>query len=394
MVKKIFLISILFIFVSPIKAKITNASNAIFLDKSAYRFDLASNSFNTTAYFDADGNESAMTSETSFSMTDISMKLAYGYSENLEFNLGLIARYLTTTYSSGGTDYDKTKMGLESGFIGGKYYLGEVSKIRYAVGGGYRQTLYTNSKYDPPSSPPRDQVSLGDDGSEYRLDFYGTYLGSEFRFDTLISYVSPPNNLSQEINYKLEGVYWPASFGFVLGVNGIKSLNKDPYANDPSLKPQIALGGTSLFNSTNRELMAPYVGINYDFQKFNFESKVGTVSSGVSTDKGIFFIFAINFGSKGQSKESVKVETFKEYTIDGSVLKVSARGTFIKIDQGLSTDVEKGMAFDVYQTDYFGGNVLVASGVAYEVGSDWSIIKLTKKYKEIEIKPGFAARGK
>jgi hypothetical protein len=210
----------------------------------------------------------------------------------------------------------------------------------------------------------------------------------------MLSYVSPPNNLSQEIDYKLEGLYQPSSYGIVFGLSGIKSLNKDPYANDPALKPKIALGGTSLFNSTNRELMATYLGLNYDFQKFNFESKVGTIMSGVSTDKGIFFVFAINFGSKGQSKESVKVESFKEYTIDGSVLKVSARGSFVKIDQGLSTDVEKGMGFDIYQTDYFGGNVLVASGIAYEVGSDWSIIKLTKKYKEIEIKPGFAARGK
>ncbi len=87
------------------------------------------------------------------------------------------------------------------------------------------------------------------------------------------------------------------------------------------------------------------------------------------------------------------MESFKEYVVDGSVLKVSARGNFIRIDQGLSTDVEKGMKFDIYQTDYFGGNVLVASGIAYEVGADWSIIKLVKKYKEIEIKPGFAARG-
>jgi len=93
------------------------------------------------------------------------------------------------------------------------------------------------------------------------------------------------------------------------------------------------------------------------------------------------------------STESLKVESFKEYHIDGSVLKVSARGNFIKIDQGLSTDVEKGAKFDIYQTDYFGGNLLVASGVVFEVGSDWSVIKLTKKYKDIEIKPGFAARG-
>jgi hypothetical protein len=102
----------------------------------------------------------------------------------------------------------------------------------------------------------------------------------------------------------------------------------------------------------------------------------------------------INLNSEGVTAESVKIDSFKEYQIEGSVLKVSARANFIKIDQGLSTDVEKGMLFDIYQTDYFGGNVLVASGYIQEVGSDWSVIKLTKKYSDIQIKPGFAARGK
>ena len=89
----------------------------------------------------------------------------------------------------------------------------------------------------------------------------------------------------------------------------------------------------------------------------------------------------------------MKIDAFKEYHVDGSVLKVSARGNFLRIDQGLSTDVEKGMKFDIYQTDYFGGNELVASGIVYQVGADWSVIKLLKKYKEITILPGFAARG-
>ena len=89
----------------------------------------------------------------------------------------------------------------------------------------------------------------------------------------------------------------------------------------------------------------------------------------------------------------IKIDSFKEYIVDGSVLKVSARGNFIRVDQGLSTDVEKGMKFDIYQTDYFGGNVLVGSGIVFDVGVDWSVIKLTKRYNQIVIKPGFAARG-
>ena len=114
---------------------------------------------------------------------------------------------------------------------------------------------------------------------------------------------------------------------------------------------------------------------------------------GKSTDKGNLIIAGLSWNSIGVTAESIKIDAFKEYHIDGSVLKVSARGNYIKIDQGLSTDVEKGAKFDIYQTDYFGGNVLVGSGVVFEVGADWAVVKLLKKYKDIEIKPGFAARG-
>ena len=133
--------------------------------------------------------------------------------------------------------------------------------------------------------------------------------------------------------------------------------------------------------------------MNYSFDKAIFAIKGQTVASGVSTDKGNSIIVSLVWGTEGVTAESIKVDSFKEYQVDGSVLKASVRGNFIKIDQGLSTDVEKGMKFDIYQTDYFGGNVLVASGVAYEIGADWSIIKIVKKYKEIDIQPGFAARG-
>ena len=118
-----------------------------------------------------------------------------------------------------------------------------------------------------------------------------------------------------------------------------------------------------------------------------------TVMEPVSTDAGSEVMFTITTQNIGETEEKTKIEKFKDYAIDGSVLEVSGRGNFIKIDQGLQSDVEKGRSFDIYQTDFFGGNELVAEGVVYEVGSDWSIIKLTKKFKNVEIRPGFAARG-
>ena len=74
-------------------------------------------------------------------------------------------------------------------------------------------------------------------------------------------------------------------------------------------------------------------------------------------------------------------------------LKVSPRGKFVKIDRGVASDVEKGMKFDIYRTDYFGGNKLMATGVVYQAGADWSIVKLVKKYGAGSLKKGDTARG-
>jgi hypothetical protein len=136
-----------------------------------------------------------------------------------------------------------------------------------------------------------------------------------------------------------------------------------------------------------------YSHSNLSYDEILFAIKGQTVIAGKSTDKGNSVVIGLSWRTRGLTQESVKIDSFKEYIVDGSVLKVSARGNFIRIDQGLSTDVEKGMKFDIYQTDYFGGNILVGSGTIFDVGVDWSVIKLTKRYNEIEIKPGFAARG-
>ena len=82
-----------------------------------------------------------------------------------------------------------------------------------------------------------------------------------------------------------------------------------------------------------------------------------------------------------------------EYLVEASVVKISPRGKFLKIDKGIAGDVEKGMKIDIYQADFFGGNLLVVSGVVLQVGVDWAIVKITKRFRDIQIKIGFTARG-
>ncbi len=365
------------------EAAAIHRGGAELLNAKAYSIYFDTSLFVTKSHLDETGTEIEMPEGTGYHLIDADFKISYGLSSSLEASV--FGKVRSVSSNDGTTTASKT--GPESIGVEAKYSFSPIGKVKYAIGARYRQTLYTNTKYT--QLPPSDEIILGDDGSEYGVDFYMTYTSNPWKLDLMAGYNSPPSNLSSEIIYNAQARYRFTQLALSAGVDGIYSLKKDPAAE----KPLLATGQTALFNSYNREKIVPYLGADYAFEKFLLGIKGGSVVSGRSTDKGSYFLANVSWSSEGVSPESVKIESFKEYHIDGSVLKVSARGNFIKIDQGLSTDVEKGMKFDIYQTDYFGGNILVASGVAYEVGADWAVIKLTKKYKEIEIKPGFAARG-
>ena len=373
----------------PAYAKARHRGGAELLNPKAYTMGLGLSRFQTAAYFDQDGSEITMVEGNDYSFIDLDFKLAYGVSPNIEVTGFGKVRSVSSTLNNNST----SKSGAESLGIEGKYSFEPIGVTKYAMGIHYRQTLYTNTIYSSISQIPIDEVVLGDSGSEYGVHFYLTHNPRPFKWDAKIGYVSPPNNLSAEVNYHFELLYQLDSLSFFGGVEGIYSLGSDEFESNPNLKPTQAKGATTLWNSINREKFVPFVGFNYAFDKIFFSARAASVMRGSYTDQGTELSGMISFDSEGETPENKKIESFKEYSVDGSVLKVSARGNFIRIDQGLSTDVEKGMKFDIYQTDYFGGNVLVASGLAYEVGADWSIIKIVKRYNEIIIKPGFAARG-
>ncbi|MEA9358544.1 hypothetical protein SHI21_20070 [Bacteriovorax sp. PP10] len=374
---------------APLMAAGVHRGGAELLNPSAYAINANASMFQTSAFYDTDGVETELVDGNKYRLIDMDLAVSYGVSKSLEITAMGRFRQVSSTVN----EITKENSGPESLGVEAKYAFETMGNLRYAVGIHYRQTLYTNASYENATLVPEDEIILGDSGSEYGVDLYTTYISAPWKFDARIGYSSPANNLSDEVTYKLEGMYRFSKLGLLAGVEGIYSLKKDEFSETPALKAVQATGGTALFNSINREKVAPYLGFNYAFDKFIMAVKGQTVMSGTSTDKGNTISLNIGWSSDGVTPESVKVDSFKEYQVDGSVLKISARSNFIRIDQGLSTDVEKGMKFDIYQTDYFGGNVLVASGIVYEVGADWSIIKLVKKYKDIEIKPGFAARG-
>jgi hypothetical protein len=370
-------------------AAVVYRGGAELLNAKAYSIQIDASVFTMTAHYDDEGVEFPKLDGSSYRMIDTDLKISYGLSYNLE--TALTAKFRNVNSNDGVNA--ATNTGPESFGVEAKYAFTPINSLRYAIGLRYRQTLYTNTQYTNNQVAPIDEVILGDDGSEYGVDFYGTYTANPWKLDLKLGYNSPPNDLSSEIVYDVSAHYRFTKLSLIAGIEGIHSLGRDQFTDTPSLKPILSRGQSYQFNSLNRELNMPYIGADYSFDRFLFGVKAKSIVSGKSTDKGNVLLATLTWNSAGVTSESIKIDSFKEYQIEGSVLKVSARGNFIKIDQGLSSDVEKGALFDIYQTDYFGGNVLVGSGSVFEVGSDWAVIKLSKKFKEIEIKPGFAARG-
>jgi len=387
MLRIVFLIFVLFN--KSIVASIYKNEGANLLNPKAYSFQYQSHYFFSTGVINKDGVYTAFPDTDSFNEWNNDLSLSYGLSKTLELTGKFAFRMVNGTNSTGSL----SASGPESIEAQLKYLVHKTKNEGLALDLRFRQTLFTNHVYAANETIPQNDFALGDDGSEYRVGALLYYFLKGSRFDFSLHYISPPNNLSTELEYMGKFSFQISKLIPFIGVKGIYSLGTDDSNGNQDIRPKMATGPSGMYNSVNRQMIKPFVGLDIDYKKITLTGLAGTTLSGVSTDKGHFMAFSVQFFTDGVTPEFEKIESFKEYTIEGSVLKVSARGNHLKIDQGLSTDVEKGMKFDIYQTDYFGGNDLVASGEVIEVGADWSVIKIEKKYKEIEIKAGFQARG-
>ena len=312
-----------FLAIGSSNATAVHMGGAELLNAKAYSVNLETSVFQSASVLDQDRVEQSFADSDKFRMIDGNFKISYGLSRNLETSLLFRARAVSAVNQG----ISASATGPESAGVEAKYGFDPIGNIRYALGLYYRQTLYTNTVYATQATVPTDTIILGDDGTEYGVGIYATANNHPWKLDMSMIYVSPPNDLSSEIHYNFEGIYFLSKLSFLGGIGGVYSMNKDLALS----KPILARGPSNMFNSLNREFMAPYLGFNYAFEKTLFYAKASTIVSGRSTDKGSSAILGLKWSSEGETAESLKVNSFKEYHIEGSVLKVSARGNFIKI---------------------------------------------------------------
>jgi hypothetical protein len=237
---------------------------------------------------------------------------------------------------------------------------------------------------------------LGDDGAEYSLGLGGTYAFKKNNFLTgKFGYRNPGSDLSDEIYWQIEGALVWKNLALVAGVDGLSSLNNDPYQDNDLDRPILNTGSTFLYNSINRGFISPYAGVNFAFgQTWRIELRGSRPMNGNSTDLGTDFGFSLFRRVEADLKKQSD-KTFKEYDFEAVIKKVSPQNGYVVIDKGLADDVQKGTKIDFFEFDFLGGNILVASGIVIQVKSDTSVVKISQIFNDKnQLKEGFVARGK
>jgi hypothetical protein len=363
-------------------------ADAEVINKKSYQIELGVGTWASSSTIDADGNEEEFADDEGYSKLEGDLLFKYGFNRKVEFRFGGLFRQVKSTLQ------EATKSGAESIRFGTKYQFDSKTALKYALDLEYGMTLYSNTDYVDSSQIPEGEIVLGDAGNFFHVKGIMSYkFRSKNHLNASLAYVGMPNELSSELKYDVNGHLVWNSFSVYAGIEGVNSMKNDPYSAEPENKPPQGLSESNLYNSVNRSYTKPYIGLYKTFGRTRWGLQGSQVIGGISTDKGSEILFTLAFNSRGETKEDRKISKFKEYDVEASVIKVSPRGKFVKIDKGLSQDVEKGMRFDIYKTDYFGGNELIAQGFVYELAADWAIVKLSKKFKKTEIKSGFTARG-
>ena len=351
--------------------------------------------FQTSGHFEHDGTSSPPEEDEAFSRFDGELSLGYALSRKLSWEAGLRFRQNSSNYLQGNEISTATNSGLESYYLKGRLSVPSSKSLIYALILQARQSNEENKNYNSLAEIPTDEIILGDGGTEFSLGLTLSYLRTKKHIlNTQVLLRRPGNNLSNEMPYLVTSDWTHRPWVFSLGAEGIFSLKSDEFSNNPEQKPFQATGSTHLYNSINREYFAPRAGIYYAFNNLRLGFEIAPVLFGVSTDKGTRFGINLLWSGNKRLREKRKINRFKEYSIEANIVKVSARGKFVLIDKGLSSDIEKGMKFDIFENNDSGKNILIAEGIVYKSSGNKAVIKLTRKMKRRRIKKGFAARAK
>jgi hypothetical protein len=375
-------------------AQVSYISPTRTLNRRGHQLGLSTDYFNSSTRIDKDDQIQDFESGESFSRIQSEFSGSYGLIDNLQLTGGIRYRQNNSTIVStlSGAAENDISSGVESTFVNILYALPAIDKMTYALEASFRFRTFSNQETN---GSGQGELILGDEGNDYGASFAATYNSKTNNFlSGKVGYKNPGVHISPEIIWQIEGAMVWRHLALIAGVDGISSLNNDPYGNNPNNKPVFYTGSTFLYHGANRELIAPYAGVNIGLgETWRIEMRGSQGISGRSTDLGMAYgVSLIRRVEKIKANKTDK--SFKEYDFEATVTQVSPKKGYLVIDKGLSEDVQKGMKIDFFEFDYVGGNILLARGVVVETKSETSIVKITQVFNsKKEIKEGVLARG-
>jgi hypothetical protein len=366
------------------------------LKPGAYELSSEARYWQSSSRFDTDGEEVPFLGDESFSYLEGEIIGRFSATKELQFSFAANFRQNAASVESpvGSQTYESaSSSGVQAISAIMTYAFDPVEKITYALEGFYRYHPYKNAQWD--LIDPTSDLVLGDDGGEYGVGLIGTYTSPSKNYLSFRGqYKRPGREISTELAWDIQGAIVWTKFAMVAGVQGVQSLNQDAYSEDPLLKPAINTGGTNLYNSINRQYVAPYIGANIALgKKWRLETRYQTVMNPRSYDSGSLISLAIASRTEPNNSDSID-QAFKEYEIEATVVKLSPKKQFVIIDKGLAQNVQKGQRFDLFHFDFVGGNILLGRAVVIQVNADQAVLRLTSRFSlKHEIKAGTVARG-
>lgn len=354
-------------------------------------YDFSAHYFQLQSIVNRKGEALKLGEGTSYQRLDLSFTGRYGFTLDFEGHVGINARNIVATDITGaGTSAEQTfnfnRSSLESAFIGFKYGWKEEDGIKFAAEGWYRQALFSNSTYTEGTNPS--EIALGDDTREIAIGFNGYIRTDSDNFlSARILYRDPAQGLSAEIFSEVESVIAWQYFAVGIGVENVYSLEGDSFTATPDQKPVIYNGPGEAFGSVNRSWTAPYLRTNIALGKeWRLEGRYTQIMTGNSTDIGPRM--SVHLVKRVETnKEFSRVDSqFKEYSIEGTVTKMSKARTACIINKGLAAGIKEGMRIDFYHFDYVDGNQLIAKGSVVKAGASKAMVKILKRYSKKRVK--------
>ena len=366
------------------------------LGEDALQFWSGVDYFKTQGYWNEDAMSGTPLDGESYSKWEVPFGVRYGLTSDIELygDLNFRSNSSNQYEPSTGVFHANKKQGFESWNFGAQYMFDPTSAWYISLFLEYKGRLYSNPMYD--ALAPYDSIILGD--AENMLAG-GLRAANKLSHRTLwaneLSLRLPGEGLSQEIGWSSELAFVTENIGWIVGVKGVESLKTSDWSDIPTQRAPRSVGATYLWNSVNRTWTTPYAGVNVGFsESWRTELRVSQVWRGVSTDKGLGATLNLVYTNYGIEEREVVVSQFKEYNVEGNITRVSPRERFVVTDRGLAEDVYKGQKVDIYEGDYLGGNVLIASGAVFEVRPNTSVVKILRKYRDKFVTEGMVARFK